>query len=310
MPLRELRIATRRSKLALWQTSLVKQKLQLMYLDLEFKSIPIVTKADKIQNRRLAEIGGKGLFVKALETALLHDKADIAVHSMKDVPPELANDFAIPVMLQRDDPRDVLVSNHYHSLDKLPKNAVIGTCSVRRQAQLLAYNPCFKIKPLRGNVDTRLQRLDTGEFDAIILAAAGLQRLGLANRIREFLDIDIMLPSVGQGAIGIEVLQNAPELALLIAPLADQETMLCVNIERALVKALHGNCHSPIGAYASIKNNKVTLIGRVASVDGRELIAAQETATLSAVAELASSVAMQLRRKGAEKILLNNWSLL
>lgn len=306
MLMRTLRIATRQSKLALWQANFVKQQLQSSTDNLDIELVPVTTAADRMQNQRLADLGGKGLFVKALETALLKDEADIAVHSMKDVPPELGNDFSIPVMLQRDDARDALVSNHYASLDKLPEKAVIGTCSVRRQAQLLAYNPYFNIKPLRGNVDTRLQRLDAGEFDAIILAAAGLQRLGLANRIREFLDMAIMLPAVGQGTIGIEILQSATKVASLLVPLADHETMLCVEAERVLVQALHGDCHSPIGTYASIKDSEITLAGLVASIDGKQIIKAQQTASVSAAAELAPSVAMQLRRKGAQKILQVN----
>ncbi len=306
MPLKTLRIATRQSKLALWQANLVKQRLKSFAVNLDIEFVPILTIADKIQHKRLADIGGKQLFVNALETALLHNEADMAVHAMKDVPPELGDNFSIPVMLPRGDARDVLVSNHYTSLHKLPENAVIGTGSVRRQAQLLAYNPYFNIKLLRGNVDTRLKKLDAGEFDAVILAAAGLQRLGWTHRISQILDIATMLPAVGQGAIGIEILKSTQMVAALLAPLVDKETMLCVNAERALVKALHGDCYSPIGAYASISDNKITLAGLVASIDGKQLITAQETTTLSAVAELAPAVAMQLRYKGAQKILLSS----
>jgi len=298
-----LRIATRQSKLALWQANFVKQQLLQLYPDLCIELVGITTQGDKIQDKTLADIGGKGLFIKALEEALLHEQADIAVHSMKDVLPELPERLKIAAILKRDDPRDVFVSNRYQHITELPPDAIVGTCSVRRQAQLLAYQPRLQIAALRGNVDTRLKKLDAAQFDAIVLAAAGLVRLQLKERINEFLSTEFMLPSVGQGAIGVEILQDNTRVAALLAPLADRETMLCVNAERHLVKALHGNCHSPIGAYATIENETLNLQGLVASIDGQQVIKAEAKGSVEFASDVAIDCMQQLVSQGAERIL-------
>ena len=303
MTIKQLRIATRQSRLALWQANFVKQQLLQLYPDLHIELIGITTQGDQIQDKTLAQLGGKGLFVKALEDALLTERADLAVHSMKDVPPVLPESLTIAAILERNDPRDVLVSNRYSSLAALPADATVATCSVRRQAQLLAYQPQLQLASLRGNVNTRLAKLDNEQFDAIILAAAGLARLQLTERISEYLSIELMLPSVGQGALGIEVLQHKTELIALLAPLIDKYTMLCVNAERALVKALSGHCHSPIGAYATIKNNTIMLRGLVASLDGQQVLKAKAAAAIELADNVATNCTTQLLNQGAAEIL-------
>ncbi len=289
--------------MALWQANFVKQTLLELYPQLQIELLGITTKGDQIQDRSLADLGGKGLFIKSLEEALLAGRANLAVHSMKDVPPELPATLEIGAILKRDDPHDVFVSNKYTSIEALPKGAVIGTCSVRRQAQLLAYNSELIVKPLRGNVNTRLAKLDAGEYDGIILAAAGLQRLQLTHRIRQFLDIEMMLPSVAQGALGIEVIQQNDELLDLLQPLNDRQSSICVNTERALVRALNGNCHSPIGSYATIKDNLLTLRGLVASIDGKQVVHATVKGKVELAKQLASNCATELIAQGATAIL-------
>lgn len=297
-------IATRQSNMALWQANFVKQTLLELYPHLQIELLGITTKGDQIQDRSLADLGGKGLFIKSLEEALLAGRANLAVHSMKDVPPELPPTLEIGAILKRDDPHDVFVSNQYSSVEALPKGAVIGTCSVRRQAQLLAYNAELIVKPLRGNVNTRLAKLDAGEYDGIILAAAGLQRLQLTHRIRQFLNIEWMLPSVAQGALGIEVVQHNNELLELIKPLNDPQTSICINAERALVRALNGNCHSPIGSYATIKRDSLTLRGLVASIDGKKIVRATVEGNVESAQQLAANCAAELIAQEASVILV------
>ena len=306
MSITSLCIATRQSNMALWQASFIKQQLLKLYPHLQIELLGITTKGDQIQNKPLADIGGKGLFIKVLEEALLDGRADIAVHSMKDVPPELPESLEIVVILKRDNPHDVFVSNQYANIDELPDGAIIGTCSVRRQAQILAYNPKLTIKSLRGNVNTRLAKLDAGEYDGIILAAAGLERLALTNRICQVLDIEMMLPSVAQGALGIEVLQNKPELTALLAPLTNEESSICVHAERALVRALNGNCHSSIGAYATIEDEKITLRGLVASPGGQKVLKVESKGKIELADDIALSCAEELIAKGALGVLQIN----
>jgi hydroxymethylbilane synthase len=257
--MKKLRVATRGSQLALWQANHVKQLLEAQDPKLHVELVPVKTTGDRVQNKLLADIGGKGLFIKELEFALLNDIADIAVHSMKDVPPIIPAEFCIPAILPRADARDAFVSIHYKNFAELPQGAIVGTCSPRRQAQLLYHRPDLNIKALRGNVDTRLNKLKQGEFDAVILAVAGLQRLGLASVISEYLAVDFMLPSVAQGAIGIECLTKKHTVVNLLELLNDKKTATCVNIERDCVQQLNGDCHSPIGSYAIIEGNYITL---------------------------------------------------
>lgn len=299
----KIRLATRKSQLATWQAEHVRDLLLTHHPELSVEIVFISTIGDRIQDRPLADIGGKGLFIKELEHALLDGRADIAVHSMKDVPPELPTSLTLAAMLPRADVRDALLSEHYVSLDALPTGASIGTGSVRRAAQLLVVRPDVKILPLRGNVDTRLRKLANGEYDAIILAAAGLTRLGLAKKIMQYLPTDLMLPSVGQGAIGIECSAHHSQLLELLQPLNCAETFLCVSAERDLVHALQGNCHSPIGSYAQLNEDKVVLQGLVASSQGEQVLKAEATLPLNASVELGNTVAALLNAEGAKAIL-------
>ena len=246
-----LKIATRQSPLALWQANYVKDRLQQQYPDLTVELVPMVTKGDVILDSPLAKIGGKGLFVKELENALLNKEADIAVHSMKDVPMQFPEGLGLAVICQREDPRDAFVSHSYRTFTELPQGAVVGTSSLRRQCQLKALRPDLDIRSLRGNVGTRLSKLDNGDYDAIILASAGLIRLGLADRIASFIDIEQSLPAAGQGAVGIECRTDDVQVQALLAPLADAETTYCVRAERAMNNHLQGGCQVPIGGYAS-----------------------------------------------------------
>ncbi|MFZ2320968.1 MAG: hydroxymethylbilane synthase, partial [Pseudomonas sp.] len=250
MSIREIRIATRKSALALWQAEYVKACLEQAHPGLLVSLVPMVSRGDKLLDAPLAKIGGKGLFVKELETALLDNEADIAVHSMKDVPMDFPEGLGLFCICEREDPRDAFVSNTFASLDELPAGSVVGTSSLRRQAQLLALRPDLKIHFLRGNVNTRLAKLDAGEYDAIILAAAGLIRLGFGARIRASISVEASLPAGGQGAVGIECRSADAEIHALLAPLHHRETALRVTAERALNKHLNGGCQVPIACYA------------------------------------------------------------
>ncbi|MDU5805503.1 MAG: hydroxymethylbilane synthase [Haemophilus parainfluenzae] len=273
--LKTLKIATRQSPLALWQANFVKDQLEKFHPTLSVELVPMVTKGDVILDSPLAKIGGKGLFVKELENALLEKRADIAVHSMKDVPMEFPEGLGLSVICKREDPRDAFVSNTYRSLDDLPQGAIVGTSSLRRQCQLKQLRPDLDIRSLRGNVGTRLSKLDNGEYDAIILASAGLIRLGLAERIASFIEVEQSLPAAGQGAVGIECRVDDEEVKALLAPLSDATTTTCVLAERAMNTRLQGGCQVPIGGYAIEQNGEIFLRALVGETDGSAIIRAE-----------------------------------
>ena len=305
--IKTITIATRQSPLALWQANFIKQHLQRLYPDIEIKLLTMTTKGDKILDTPLAKIGGKGLFVKELENALLSKQADIAVHSLKDVPMVLPEGLVIGAYCKRHAPTDAFVSNQFNALEDLPVGAVLGTSSLRRECQIRAYRPDIVIKSLRGNVGTRLQKLDDGEFDAIILATSGLQRLGLDTRIRHELATHISLPAVGQGALVIECRDDAAILSLL-KPLNDDKTALCVCAERAMNTELEGGCQVPIAGFATLNDGNLTLEGRVGTPDGKTLLKAKQTIALSQLSmidaeNLGKSIAQTLLNQGAKAIL-------
>ncbi|TRO21873.1 hydroxymethylbilane synthase [Ectopseudomonas mendocina] len=300
---REIRIATRKSALALWQAEYVKARLEQAHPGLKVSLVPMVSRGDKLLDAPLAKIGGKGLFVKELETALLENEADIAVHSMKDVPMDFPEGLGLYCICEREDPRDAFVSNTYSSLDALPEGSVVGTSSLRRQAQLLARRPDLKIQFLRGNVNTRLAKLDAGEYDAIILAAAGLIRLGFEDRIRSSISAEDSLPAGGQGAVGIECRSADSDVHALLAPLHHRETALRVTAERALNKHLNGGCQVPIACYALLENDQLWLRGLVGQPDGGLLLRAEERAASADAEALGVRVAEALLAQGADAIL-------
>lgn len=298
-----LKIATRQSPLALWQANYVKDRLQQQYPDLTVELVPMVTKGDVILDSPLAKIGGKGLFVKELENALLNKEADIAVHSMKDVPMQFPEGLGLAVICQREDPRDAFVSNSYRTFAELPQGAVVGTSSLRRQCQLKALRPDLDIRSLRGNVGTRLSKLDNGDYDAIILASAGLIRLGLADRIASFIDVEQSLPAAGQGAVGIECRTDDAQVQALLAPLADAETTYCVLAERAMNNHLQGGCQVPIGGYAVLQQGQLYLRALVGDIDGSRIIRAEGKSAVENAEVLGVKIAEQLLAQGADKIL-------
>ncbi|XLX40719.1 hydroxymethylbilane synthase [Ectopseudomonas mendocina] len=300
---REIRIATRKSALALWQAEYVKALLEQAHPGLKVSLVPMVSRGDKLLDAPLAKIGGKGLFVKELETALLENEADIAVHSMKDVPMDFPEGLGLYCICEREDPRDAFVSNTYDSLDALPAGSVVGTSSLRRQAQLLARRPDLKIQFLRGNVNTRLAKLDAGEYDAIILAAAGLIRLGFEDRIRSSISAEDSLPAGGQGAVGIECRSADSDVHALLAPLHHHETALRVTAERALNKHLNGGCQVPIACYALLEGDQLWLRGLVGQPDGGLLLRAEERAASADAEALGVRVAEALLAQGADAIL-------
>jgi hydroxymethylbilane synthase len=300
--MKTLRIATRKSPLALWQAEFVKANLLKHHPHLKIELVTFTTQGDKILDVPLAKIGGKGLFVKELEAAMLAGEADLAVHSMKDVPMECPEGLAITTICQREDPTDAFVSNRFASLEDLPQGAIVGTSSLRRQCQLRALRPDLIIRDLRGNVGTRLGRLDNNEYDAIILASAGLKRLGLEARLRQ--QLTQLLPAVGQGAVGIETRINDTELHQLLAPLHHPQTALCVQAERAMNRRLQGGCQVPIAGFATIDNQTLTLKALVGSIDGHQIIHQQaKTQDLLAVEALGEQVATGLLNQGAAAIL-------
>ena len=303
MSIREIRIATRKSALALWQAEFVKASLEQAHPGLSVSLVPMVSRGDKLLDAPLAKIGGKGLFVKELETALLENEADIAVHSMKDVPMDFPAGLGLYCICEREDPRDAFVSNTFASLDELPAGAVVGTSSLRRQAQLLALRPDLKIHFLRGNVNTRLAKLDAGEYDAIILAAAGLIRLGFAARIRASISVEASLPAGGQGAVGIECRSADLAIHALLAPLHHRETALRVTAERALNKHLNGGCQVPIACYALLEGEQLWLRGLVGQPDGSQLLRAEARAASADAEALGVQVAEALLAQGAADIL-------
>lgn len=298
-----LRIATRQSALALWQAEYVKARLEALHPSLEVVLVPLVSRGDKILDVPLAKVGGKGLFVKELEHALLNDEADIAVHSMKDVPMEFPEGLGLSVICEREDPRDAWVSSNFESIDALPAGSVVGTSSLRRQSQLLAARPDLTVKFLRGNVNTRLAKLDAGEYDGIILASAGLIRLEMPERIRQFIEPEQCLPAGGQGAVGIECRVADQATQALIAPLHHDKTAEQVLAERALNRRLEGGCQVPIACYAIEKEGQLWLRGLVANPDGSEVIFDEMTGSPASGEAMGVELAERLLAAGADRIL-------
>lgn len=299
---RSITIATRKSPLALWQAEHVRAALLQNHPELNIELLKITTKGDKILDTPLAKVGGKGLFVKELQVAMLEGRADLAVHSMKDVPMEFPEGLGLVAILSREDPRDAFVSNDYDSLQALPQKAVVGTSSLRRQCQLRDLRPDLEIRDLRGNVGTRLSKLDQGDYDAIILAAAGLIRLEQAERIRSYISPDILLPAAGQGAVGIESRLN-DELAGLLGELNDPDTASRVAAERAFNRTLMGGCQVPIGGYATLDGEILSLSGLVGSVDGTQIIEDSVQGHRSEAQALGAKLAEALLDRGAREIL-------
>ncbi len=299
----QLRIATRKSPLAMWQAEHVAARLLGAHPGLEIELVTFTTQGDKILDTPLAKIGGKGLFVKELERAMLDGDADIAVHSMKDVPVDLPKGLYLPVILQREDPRDAFVSNNYKDFNDLPLGARLGTSSLRRQCQLKEARPDLEILDLRGNVNTRLAKLDAGNYDAIILACAGLKRLGFDDRIRASMSPETSLPAIGQGAIGIECRNDDANTNNLIAVLDDAETHICVDAERAMNARLGGGCQVPIAGFAELKDEQLQLRGLVGRVDGSEILRSAIFGQLSEAVSMGTALAEELLARGADTIL-------
>ena len=300
---RTIRIATRKSALAMWQAEFVQAELNRLYPNLTVELVPMTTQGDIILDTPLAKIGGKGLFIKELEIAMLEGRADIAVHSMKDVPVSFPEGFGLHAICERENPFDAFVSNRYQTLDALPQGAIVGTSSMRRQCQLRKLRPDLEIRDLRGNVNTRLAKLDNNEYDAIILAAAGLIRLGMQARIAELISADISLPAVGQGAVGIECRNDDAELIALLAGLNHAETALRVKAERAMNARLQGGCQVPIGSFATLSDDRLQIKGMVGQPDGSELLFAQAEGTRADAENLGIQVAEALLAQGAGEIL-------
>ncbi|MEI6859113.1 MAG: hydroxymethylbilane synthase [Shewanella sp.] len=298
-----IRIATRKSPLALWQAEFVKAELEKFHPGLTVELLPMSTKGDIILDTPLAKVGGKGLFVKELEVAILEGRADIAVHSIKDVPVDFPDGLGLEIICEREDPRDAFVSNHYKSIDELPQGAIVGTSSLRRQCQIRGMRPDLKITDLRGNVGTRLGKLDAGNYDAIILAAAGLKRLKLEQRITSFISAEESLPANGQGAVGIECRTNDERVKALLAPLEHAETRYRVTAERAMNTHLEGGCQVPIGAFAEIQGDTLTLRGLVGNPDGSKIITGTRIGPKSDAKTIGISLAEELLGKGAKEIL-------
>ena len=269
---RRLTVATRESALAMWQAEQIRARLLAKHRHLTVELLGMTTRGDQILDRPLADIGGKGLFIKELEVAMANGRADFAVHSLKDLPMDLPDGYLLAAVVARDDPRDALVSNRYASLADIAAGAVVGTSSLRREAQLRERFPSLQVKPLRGNVNTRVAKLDDGQYDAIILAAAGLKRLGMAERIRELIDPADSLPAAGQGALAVECCADRDDVIALFAPLVDTATLLATTAERAFARTLSGSCHTPIGAYAEWLGETLWLRGLIASADGRDVL--------------------------------------
>ncbi|WP_336931202.1 hydroxymethylbilane synthase [Acinetobacter tandoii] len=301
--MKTLKIATRQSPLALWQAEFIRSCLEERNADLKVELVTFVTQGDKILDTPLAKIGGKGLFVKELEAALLDGRADLAVHSMKDVPMALPEGLSLAVICEREDPFDAFVSNHYANFNDLPQGAKVGTSSLRRKCQILKQRPDLEIIDLRGNVGTRLSKLDAGLYDAIILASAGLKRLGLSERIRHTLPASVSLPAVGQGALGLECRENDQQVLDLIQPLLHIETSACVRAERAFNAYLEGGCQVPIAGYATLHADELHIEGRVGSVDGATLLVAELRGPVVQAEQLGEALAQQLLELGAGELL-------
>jgi len=298
-----LKIATRKSPLALWQAEHVKARLEALYPALTVELIKMTTKGDQILNSPLSKIGGKGLFIKELEVGMMEGVADIAVHSMKDVPYEIPPGFELGAILERENPFDAFVSNQYNTIEDLPQGAKVGTCSMRRIVQLKDKRPDLEILDLRGNVNTRLKKLDDGEFDAIILACAGLIRLKFEDRIKQEIPAIDSLPAVGQGAVGIEIRENDTEILDLIKPLIDEQTTYRVSCERAMNARLEGGCSVPIAGYATISGDQINLTGLVGNVESGVILKHQVTGHVSEAESLGVSLADTLIEMGAKDIL-------
>ena len=299
----QITIATRESALAMWQAHHVMQQLQALYPQIEIKILGMTTTGDQILDKTLSKIGGKGLFVKELEQAMQEGRADIAVHSLKDVPMVMPEGFVLAAIGEREDPRDAFVSNQFKKLEELPAGSVVGTSSLRRQCQIQARFPTLKIESLRGNVQTRLRKLDEGQYAAIILAAAGLKRLGLGERITSLLPTEQSLPAVGQGAIGIECRAGLDDLIALLAPLNHPDTAACVTAERAMSRALAGSCQVPLGGFAEIADDVLRLRGFVSSVDGVRVVRSEVSGKPGEAEQIGKELAQRLIGMGADKIL-------
>ena len=300
---KKIRIGTRKSKLALWQANLIALAIKSTYPEIKVELAYIMTKGDKILDSPLSKIGGKGLFTKELESQMLEGNVDLAVHSLKDVPAQLAPEFTIAAITKREIPFDAFVSNKYKSFQELPQGALIGTSSLRRRAQLLAIRPDLKIENLRGNVDTRLKKLDEGKFDAIILAAAGLKRLGHESRITELLSPEIMLPAVGQGAIAVETLTSNREICDILKFLDDPNAHAATDTERAFLRIVEGGCQVPIGVFAKIEDNKITAEAIIASIDGQRIIRDKISGDISSAEAIGENLANKLLDAGGREIL-------
>ena len=306
--MRTLKIATRESPLALWQAENIRDQLKRTHTGLEVEILGMTTKADQWLETPLTKIGGKGLFVKELEEAMLHGDADMAVHSMKDVPMELPEGLVVQTICEREDPTDAFVSNSYENLESLPQGAVLGTSSLRRQCQIMQLRPDLHVKSLRGNVNTHLRKLDEGEFDAIILASAGLIRLGFSERISQTIAVETCMPAVGQGAVGIEIRENDFELMQLLQPLAHPESTICVTAERSMNHHLHGGCQVPIAGHAVLFTDplgrpRLELRGLVGDAKGETILRAAAQGVAEDVEKIGIAVAKDLLAQGAGEIL-------
>ncbi len=298
-----VRIATRESPLALWQANTVRQQLMANNPGLAVELVPMTTKGDQIQHVALAKVGGKGLFIKELERALLDGRADIAVHSMKDVTHDMPDSLTISTVLQREDPQDALISTTYNSFESLPDDAIVGTCSPRRQAQLRALKPKLRIKDMRGNVGTRLAKLDSGDFDATLLACAGLMRLGLESRITQRIDTKVCLPAAGQGIIGIQTRLSDQRLIDILEPLHHEPSATCLAAERAVTAGLEGGCSAPIAAFAQLEGSHLSIIARVIGLDGKTLLETTHSGDAKAAQTIGSAAATELLKQGAKQLL-------
>ncbi len=303
MSLEKIRIATRKSPLALWQAEYVAARLRAAYPALQTELVRMTTRGDKILDSPLAKVGGKGLFVKELEQGMLNGTADIAVHSMKDVPVDFPPGLQLGAVLQRHDPRDAMISNQYQSFSEIPPGAKIGTSSLRRQCQIKMHCAEYEIISLRGNVNTRLSKLDAGTYDAIVLAAAGMERLGLQSKISEYLDTGFCLPAIGQGAIGIECRSDDPDALELLNCLNDNNTRICISAERAMNRTLEGGCQVPIAGFAELNGDVLRLRGLVGQPDGSKIIRSESSGHAEDANQLGQDLANKLLCLGADKIL-------
>ncbi len=298
-----LRIVSRESPLAMWQAQFVRARLQETHPGLEVGISTVKTLADRFLHKALSEMGGKGVFVKELEQALLNHEADLAVHSMKDVTVDMPAGLTLAAIMEREDARDVFISNRFPSPEEMPAGGRIGTSSLRRQCQLNAAYPKLALRDIRGNVDSRLQKLDNGEYDALVLAAAGIKRLGREHRISAYLDVADMLPAIGQGALGIEIRENDARVEQLVQPLNHRPTQTCVDAERALSRKLYGGCHLPLAGYAQISGETLSMTALVGSPDGSRIVKDRISGAASHAEQLGYDLAEGLLRQGADKIL-------